>query len=150
MDLPIADVDSAEQLYLAVKEATSMINQLYLESLIPDDPENPESPSSMEIDQFPCVVGRATECDYQIANPLVSRRHCYFFKRDDEILMRDLGSRNGTHLNGEVVVGEKPVHEGDRIDIGYLPYRIHMSRPSRIERFLHGMMGERRKSSGAV
>jgi predicted component of type VI protein secretion system len=118
-----------------------MSNQLYLESLIPEDPASPENPSSLEIDHFPSVLGRAPECDYQIPNPLVSRRHCYFFERDDEIVMRDLGSRNGTHINGESVVGEKPVRDGDRIDIGYLPFKVHVSRPSRVGRFLQGMMG---------
>jgi predicted component of type VI protein secretion system len=119
-----------------------MSNQLYLESLIPEDPKSAENERSLEITQFPSVVGRAPECDLRIANPLVSRRHCYFFKRGDEIWVRDLDSHNGTHLNGEDVVREKPIHEGDRLDIGCLPYRVHESGKSRSARHdrSHGIL----------
>jgi len=104
-----------------------MASQLYLESMIPEDRGNLENPRSFKISNFPSVVGRSPECDYRITNPLVSRRHCYFFKRNDEIWVRDLDSRNGTAINGETLDKEKPVHEGDQLNIGCLPYRVHES-----------------------
>jgi predicted component of type VI protein secretion system len=116
-----------------------MLSKLELQSLIPEDPSSAENPLSLEIDHFPSVLGRASECDYRIPNPLVSRRHCSFVKRDDEIWVCDLGSRNGTRLNGEVVENEKVVHEGDRLDIGYLPYRVHVPVAYRVANFLRAV-----------
>jgi predicted component of type VI protein secretion system len=118
-----------------------MLNHVYLESLIPEDPDSAENPSSLEIEDFPSVVGRAPECDQRITNPLVSRRHCSFVRHDDQIWVRDLGSRNGTHLNGEPVIEERAIHDGDRLDIGYLPYRVHLSVPSRLGNLIHAMTG---------
>ena len=128
-----------EQHHFEVSTEAAMNHQLYLESLIPEDPASTENPSSLEVTHFPSVVGRAPECDYRIANPLISRRHCCFFEQDDHICIRDLGSRNGTHLNGQPLSSEMVVHEGDRLDIGYLPYRVHLSKRSRLERFLENI-----------
>ena len=70
------------------------------------------------------VVGRSSECDYQLCHPLISRRHCAFDLRGGEIWVQDLGSLNGTYLNGERVKGPRPVHDGDRLDLTFLPYEI--------------------------
>jgi predicted component of type VI protein secretion system len=111
-----------------------MPSQLYLESLLPVPGESAKS-RSFEITKFPSVVGRSPECDCRISNPLISRRHCSFFRRNDEIWVRDLDSQNGTRLNGEGVTREKSIHEGDELEIGYLPYRVHESNRSRDRRF---------------
>jgi predicted component of type VI protein secretion system len=122
-----------------------MSSSVYLESLTFADHGNPENPHSLEIGTFPSIVGRSPECDYRICNPLVSRRHCYFFERGNEIWVRDLDSQNGTRLNGEVVVREKPIHEGDELEIGYLTYRVHGPAKPAFGRF--SPHGDRRKPS---
>jgi hypothetical protein len=64
-------------------------------------------------------VGRDTEADLCLDDKLVSRRHAEFVVTDDDRLeLRDLGSRNGTRLNGRPVAGTIVVVGGDEIRIG--------------------------------
>jgi len=80
-----------------------------------------EDAEIIAVDQFPCVVGRHHGCDRRIHSPLVSRRHCRFSLRDDRVWVEDLGSLNGTFLNGKPVRGPRPLAEGDRLDLAGLP-----------------------------
>ncbi len=64
------------------------------------------------------VVGRARECTLVIDNLGVSRRHCRFFKEGEAWMVEDLGSQNGTFLNGERLPAKKALKQGDRIGIG--------------------------------
>ncbi len=65
------------------------------------------------------IVGRSPSCQVVLADDSqVSRRHARFVCRDAQCLVEDLGSRNGTLLNGERVVGEMALAPGDRIQIG--------------------------------
>jgi CheY-like chemotaxis protein len=81
---------------------------------------------SIAITRFPAVVGRSSGCECQINHPLISRRHCVFDLRDGEIWVQDLGSLNGTFLNGERVSGPRPIHDGDRLDLTFLPYEVRL------------------------
>src|SRR5215470_677293 len=81
-----------------------------------------EDPDIVAVDQSPCVVGRHSACDRRIHSPLVSRRHCLFSLREGQVWVEDLGSSNGTRLNG------KPLAEGDRLDLAGLPF-LCLSRP---------------------
>ncbi|MFO8074077.1 MAG: FHA domain-containing protein [Polyangia bacterium] len=73
-----------------------------------------------EIDLPPGLfsIGRATNCTITIDDPLVSRRHAEIAVSEDNVLLRDLDSRNGTRVNGKQVEGEQPLRHGDRIRIG--------------------------------
>lgn len=84
---------------------------------------------AITIRRFPCVVGRLSECDERLDLPFVSRRHCMFTWRDASAWVEDLGSRNGTFLNGERLQEPQPLHEGDRLDVSYLPFRVHLRAP---------------------
>lgn len=46
------------------------------------------------------VIGRGTECDVVIQDLKASRRHCQLTRKADGFLLEDLGSRNGTFVNG--------------------------------------------------
>jgi pSer/pThr/pTyr-binding forkhead associated (FHA) protein len=46
------------------------------------------------------VIGRGTECDVVIQDLKASRRHCQLTRKEDGFLLEDLGSRNGTLVNG--------------------------------------------------
>jgi pSer/pThr/pTyr-binding forkhead associated (FHA) protein len=58
-----------------------------------------------------CVVGRAPDCDIQLPQDLrhadVSRHHCLLDIDPPTIRVRDLGSRNGTYVNG-LKIGQRP------------------------------------------
>jgi DNA-binding NtrC family response regulator/pSer/pThr/pTyr-binding forkhead associated (FHA) protein len=64
------------------------------------------------------VVGRGTEADLQLSAPAASRRHAIITIAGGEVRITDLGSRNGTLVNGERVEGERPLLAGDSVAVG--------------------------------
>jgi ABC-type multidrug transport system ATPase subunit len=65
------------------------------------------------------VIGRAPgQVDFPLDHPHVSRRHARLIVKAGRVLLTDLGSANGTHVNGRRITGRVPLYEGDRIDIG--------------------------------
>ena len=64
------------------------------------------------------VVGRSTECQLSLDDPLVSRRHAVLRVRRDGVTVQDLGSRNGVLVNGVKIDGERELAAGDKISIG--------------------------------
>src|SRR5581483_3563379 len=65
----------------------------------------------------PFTIGRAAECDVVIADPTVSKRHCELRRRGGDVVLVDLGSTNGTRVNG-TVVRERVLEDGDKIGVG--------------------------------
>jgi pSer/pThr/pTyr-binding forkhead associated (FHA) protein len=70
------------------------------------------------------MFGRGPECDVRPNSDLVSRQHCLVQITDDRAVIRDLGSRNGTLVNGQLVVGERELVNGDTIQIGPLVLEV--------------------------
>ncbi|MFW6050568.1 MAG: GGDEF domain-containing protein [Myxococcota bacterium] len=64
------------------------------------------------------VLGRGPGVDLSLADPTVSRLHARFDVRGDGHHVVDLGSANGTYVNGEVVRHLRPLRPGDRLEIG--------------------------------
>jgi hypothetical protein len=65
------------------------------------------------------VVGRSRECDVRVDDGNVSRRHCELRRGDDATwVVVDLGSTNGTEVNGRTVQRTTPLDDGDSITIG--------------------------------
>lgn len=64
------------------------------------------------------VIGRMPGCSIVIDDPRVSRKHAEIVRRDLQAFVRDLGSTNGTYLNGERLVGEVPLSSGDQMTFG--------------------------------
>jgi pSer/pThr/pTyr-binding forkhead associated (FHA) protein len=64
------------------------------------------------------IIGREAESDVQIADRQVSRQHAEVTRTDQGFLLRDLGSKNGTFLNGEPVTQEpRLMRNGDDVGI---------------------------------
>ena len=74
-------------------------------------------PRDVLLDGRPITVGRAADVDVVVADPLVSRRHARLAPRGDRLVLTDLGSTNGTRVNGGPV-REAVVGPGDRIEVG--------------------------------
>lgn len=72
------------------------------------------------------VVGRDRACDLPIPSALISRRHCCLAVDGDGVAVRDLGSTNGTWING-VRVDEGDLRDGDELSLAHLRYRLEMS-----------------------
>src|SRR5262249_17784261 len=80
----------------------------------------------LSITRFPFTLGRHPGCDHHLRNPLISRRHCAFTVHDGRVCVEDLGSRNGTRLNGEPVSTACPIKDGDRLEIASLAYQVRL------------------------
>lgn len=63
------------------------------------------------------VMGRSSELDMVLVEDMVSRRHAKLSMEGDDIYIQDLGSTNGTFVNGEKIKKSK-LNEGDRILVG--------------------------------
>lgn len=73
-----------------------------------------------EIDLFgdELIVGRGPTCQVTIDDPMLSRRHVRIDLGGAEPALEDLGSRNGTQLNGRPLRGRAVLRDGDRIRLG--------------------------------
>jgi two-component system, cell cycle response regulator len=58
------------------------------------------------------VIGRGAQCDLSIDEGSLSRRHCRVFRSGDTFVIEDLGSRNGTRVDGAVISFAVPLREG--------------------------------------
>src|SRR5437588_7694028 len=63
------------------------------------------------------IVGRSSELDMVLVEDMVSRKHAKITASGDQIVIQDLGSTNGTFVNGEKIKKAR-LKEGDRILIG--------------------------------
>jgi pSer/pThr/pTyr-binding forkhead associated (FHA) protein len=64
------------------------------------------------------LIGRGPDCELRLAVPDVSRHHCLIRLANDEVTIEDLGSANGTLLNGQRVRSATPLRSGDLLQIG--------------------------------
>jgi predicted component of type VI protein secretion system len=65
------------------------------------------------------VVGRGTEgVTFRLGDRNVSRRHARFLRQSGVVFVEDLGSLNGTRVNGERVTGKRRLRDGDLVQIG--------------------------------
>ncbi|MCL2778944.1 MAG: DUF4388 domain-containing protein [Polyangiaceae bacterium] len=69
------------------------------------------------VNDKPIVVGRSSELDMVLVEDMVSRKHARIIMQQDQIWIEDLGSTNGTFVNGEKIKRSR-LKEGDRILIG--------------------------------
>ncbi|MDY0168525.1 MAG: FHA domain-containing protein [Thermoguttaceae bacterium] len=71
----------------------------------------------------PAVLGRSREADLTIAHPMVSRQHCELYEVDGLLMVRDLGSLNGTVVLNRRIV-ESPLRPDDCFGVGPLMFRV--------------------------
>jgi serine phosphatase RsbU (regulator of sigma subunit)/pSer/pThr/pTyr-binding forkhead associated (FHA) protein len=69
---------------------------------------------ALEVDSL--VIGRSSRCDLAVADRCLSRQHIRIYRADDGWLIEDMGSRNGTRVNGEMISGPTSISPGDVID----------------------------------
>lgn len=62
-------------------------------------------------------LGRSPECELAISDPAVSRRHARLWVSPTQIVIEDLGSQNGVHVNGERIQGPRELRGGDIVRI---------------------------------
>ncbi len=67
--------------------------------------------------KLPCIIGRGKDVNLRLSDPSISRKHCEVFETKNGIFIRDLGSANGTLVNGNPVAEEK-INNGNIITLG--------------------------------
>ncbi len=70
------------------------------------------------------LIGREQDCQLRPNNEMVSRHHCAISVDDYTVRIRDLGSTNGTSVNGELIRGQVQLKTGDRIHVGKLVLEV--------------------------
>ncbi|HKV08724.1 MAG TPA: FHA domain-containing protein, partial [Thermoanaerobaculia bacterium] len=76
------------------------------------------------------IVGRAADADLSLPDPFLSRRHSRFYRQGAKLFVEDLGSRNGTLLNGQAIRGPAELKPGDVIRISNSTILVSLERPS--------------------
>jgi pSer/pThr/pTyr-binding forkhead associated (FHA) protein len=79
------------------------------------------------------LVGRQAGCDVRLDSPRVSRCHCCLAPVGDGAAVRDLGSTNGTRINGRRVASGQ-LRPGDELTIGHSRYRLTVCTSETTER----------------
>ena len=64
------------------------------------------------------TIGRSPANDLVLEDRLVSRRHAQIRRKDGIAILDDLGSRNGTYINGKRITNAFPIRPGDVIRVG--------------------------------
>ena len=95
----------------AIKHANTLAHALLIE-----EPENP--PRRFPIPAAGVTIGRTAPADLVLDGGAVSRKHCRIELQGDDAILSDLGSTNGTQLDGEPLTAPTPLSDGARIQIG--------------------------------
>jgi hypothetical protein len=78
------------------------------------------------------VIGRSTDCNLRIASNEVSRRHCRVIVTDDGVSVQDLGSSNGTFVNGQKIEQGKqaPLAPDSELSLGAVKFVVRYDLPT--------------------
>lgn len=87
------------------------------------------------LDRQKILLGRLPECDIRLNSNMVSRRHAEITIDGSEVAIADLGSGNGTYLNGNRLgEGQSILTPGDRVKLGPILIRVEDDGPPADER----------------
>jgi hypothetical protein len=70
------------------------------------------------------TMGRSEDVDIRVEDQFASSAHARIFPRSGKLYIEDMGSTNGTYLNGDQLSRAQPLHDGDEIRIGDSEYRF--------------------------
>jgi len=97
-----------------------------------------------ELDKFlvgqgKVVIGRTPDCDITIDNPAISRKHAAIEYKEEGYLLTDLGSSNGTFLNGEKITGPTPLKPGDVVGLAKFELLFQDTPQSEVQKMVGGL-----------
>jgi pSer/pThr/pTyr-binding forkhead associated (FHA) protein len=86
----------------------------------------PEQTREIPLNQPEFLIGRGADCDLRLRVSSISRHHCLIRLVNEEATLVDLGSSNGTYLNGDRVRSQAPLHNGDELRMGAFSFRVEL------------------------
>ena len=95
---------------------------------------DPSSPvRRISINTSPFIVGRRADCPLSLSTNSVSKQHAELFQDGERLVLRDLGSTNGTYVNGEKLHDAIDLNEGDLVQFATAVFRVSCSVNSQSE-----------------
>jgi sigma-B regulation protein RsbU (phosphoserine phosphatase) len=79
------------------------------------------------LDAGECLIGRRLDCHICVPDQRISRRHARIRRESDGYALEDLGSCNGSFVNGRRIQGSARLRHGDEVEIGASRFRIDLS-----------------------
>lgn len=73
--------------------------------------------------KLPTVIGRGKEASLTLPHPLVSRKHCEIYDSGGQLVVRDLGSLNGTYVNNQRIEQPTILPSGELLTVGTVTFR---------------------------
>ncbi|MFL5355384.1 FHA domain-containing protein [Archangium sp.] len=80
--------------------------------------EGKEAGKEFLFEQDSVLIGRVTECDVVLYDAGISRRHCRIFSEGGQYFVEDLGSANGTQVNGNALTEKQALSGGEQLALG--------------------------------
>lgn len=78
------------------------------------------------------LIGRGEDCHLRPKSDAISRRHCELSIEKNAVWVKDLGSRNGTLVNGEKIADRVELQSGDVVRIGKLEFQLKVVKPLKL------------------
>lgn len=79
------------------------------------------------LNQLPAILGRSSGAEIRLTDRWTSRRHCEIDQVDGALMVRDIGSRHGTFVNGERV-DHAHLLPGDKLTVGLMSFEVQYKR----------------------
>lgn len=105
------------------------MQEWYLESFTADG----ELDSKFPLRHFPFIIGRSEDCALVLSSDDASRQHAEFCFANESLVLRDLGSTNGTFVNHNRIQAEELIVNGDVLHFGNTEYRITLHEKKLVE-----------------
>ncbi len=90
-------------------------------------PVEDQESRSFTLAPFPFRVGRKSGLSLTLPRNTISGVHAEFFESDRKLFIRDLASTNGTFVNGNRLIGQGELHDGDVVQFADVPFRLTRS-----------------------
>ena len=86
--------------------------------------KGPSQGKELKISRAKFIIGRGDDCHLRVRSDKISRQHCQIDVEGAKVVVRDLGSRNGTLVNGERIEGDLELKAADVIQVGPLQFEV--------------------------
>ena len=86
--------------------------------------KGPSQGKELKISRAKFIIGRGDDCHLRVRSDKISRQHCQIDVEGAKVVVRDLGSRNGTLVNEQRIEGDLELKAGDVIQVGPLQFEV--------------------------